>query len=215
MNLILLGPPGTGKGTIAKFIEVRFGLAHISTGDLLREEVAEKTDTGMKIAPIMNEGRLVDDSIVIEILRKKLSKVKKNFILDGFPRNVTQAGMLDGPLKGLGIRIHLVLEIDSDEDLIVKRLTSRRQCVKCHRIYGLDVPPKTEGVCDDCGSEIVLRGDDRPEVVRKRLALYQDVTAPVNEFYAAKGLLKKIDGNRTLQEIFIEVEKLLSEYIDA
>ncbi len=215
MNLILLGPPGTGKGTIAKFIEVRFGLAHVSTGDLLREEVAEKTDIGREIEPIMNAGQLVEDSIVIQILRKKLSRLRKNFILDGFPRNLNQGELLDPLLAELGIKIHLVLDIDSDRELIVKRLTSRRQCVKCHRIYGLDVPSKAEGVCDDCGSETILREDDRPDVVRKRLALYNEVTRPLSDFYAQKKLLQKIDGNRTLQEIFVEVEKLLSPYIDA
>ncbi len=215
MNLILLGPPGTGKGTIAKFIEVRFGLAHISTGDLLREEVAEKTDIGTRIEPIMNAGQLVEDQIVIQLLRKRLSQLRKKFILDGFPRNLAQGEMLDPLLAELGIKIHLVLDIDSDQELIVKRLTSRRQCVKCHRIYGLDVPSKEEGRCDDCGSETVLRGDDRPEVVRKRLALYNEVTKPLSDFYEKKNLLHKIDGNRTLQEIFMEVEKLLAPYIDA
>ncbi len=214
MNLILLGPPGTGKGTIAKFIEVRFGLAHISTGDLLREEVAEKTETGKQIEPIMNAGQLVDDKVVIALLKKKLSRIRKNFILDGFPRNLNQGEMLDPLLAELSIKIHLVLDIDSDQELIVKRLTSRRQCVKCHRIYGLDVPSKEDGVCDDCGSELVVREDDMPVVVRKRLALYNEVTRPLSDFYAGKGLLCRVDGNRTLQEIFIEVEKLLSPYIE-
>lgn len=209
-----MGPPGTGKGTIAKFIEVRFGLAHVSTGDLLREEIVQKTETGRNIEPIMAAGQLVEDVIALEILEKKLSKLKKNFILDGFPRTLNQGELLEPLVKRLGIKIDLVLEIDSSEELIVKRLSSRRQCVKCHRIYGLDVPSKAAGICDDCNTETVLRDDDRWEVIKKRLDVYNEVTKSLSDFYADKKLLKKVDGNRTLQEIFMEVEKLLSPYID-
>ncbi|MCR4369468.1 MAG: adenylate kinase [archaeon] len=211
MNLVLLGPPGTGKGTIAKFIEERFGYTHISTGDLLRGEVAKKTEIGKAIEPVMNEGKLVRDVIVLEILKKKLSKVRKNFILDGFPRNLNQGKMLDLLLEQLGIGLEVVLEIDSDENVIVKRLSARRQCVKCRRIYGLDVPSKKIGVCDDCGAKTVLRKDDAPEVVKKRLGLYNEITKPLSDYYASKGLLVKVDGNLPLQNIFSEVESILAQ----
>ncbi|MBI4209981.1 MAG: adenylate kinase [Candidatus Diapherotrites archaeon] len=211
MNLVLLGPPGTGKGTIAKFIEVRFGCAHVSTGDLLRDEVASRTAVGLEIEPVMNSGALVDDAIVLRVLEKTLAGLKgKSFVLDGFPRTLEQGEILEPLLARLGIALDLVLEIDSPEEIIVKRLSARRQCVSCKRIYGLDVPSKNEGLCDECGSQTVLRKDDEPEVVKERLRLYNDITRPLSDFYSGRGLLRKIDGDRTLQEIFAEVEKLLS-----
>ncbi|MEM4257477.1 MAG: adenylate kinase [Candidatus Diapherotrites archaeon] len=209
MNLILLGPPGTGKGTIAKFIEKRFNCTHISTGDLLREEVASQTELGKKIAPIMASGKLVEDEIVVKLVIEKISKLKRNFVLDGFPRNINQGEHLDYLLKELGIRVDAVLEIDSSEDVIIKRLAARRQCVKCKRIYGLDVPSKEEGKCDDCHSETILREDDKPEVVKKRLKLYNETTKPLIEFYKNKKILIKVDGNRPLQQIFEEIEKIV------
>ncbi|HIH10352.1 MAG TPA: adenylate kinase [Candidatus Diapherotrites archaeon] len=213
MNLVLLGPPGTGKGTIAKFIEVRFGTDHISTGDLLRQEVAEKTQAGKHIEPMMNSGQLVEDGLVLRILRKKLGSLKgKSFVLDGFPRNINQGKLLEKLLSDMCLELDLVLEIDSPQDIIVKRLSARRQCVKCMRIYGLDVPSTVPGICDDCGSPTVLRKDDEPQVVRERLRLYGSITKPLSEFYQKKGLIRRIDGNRSLQEIFGEVEKVLSVY---
>jgi adenylate kinase len=214
MNLIVLGPPGTGKGTISKFIETRFNCIHVSTGDLLREEVAMQTELGKKIGPIMAEGKLVEDEIVLKILIDKLSKLKTNFVLDGFPRNLNQAELLDHLLAELKIQIDIVLEIDSRDEVIVKRLSARRQCIKCKRIYGLDVPSKIEGKCDDCNSETILREDDKPETVRKRLKIYNETTKPLIEFYKKKKILVKVDGNRTLHEIFQEVEKILSKYED-
>ncbi len=211
MNLILLGPPGTGKGTIAKFIEKRFNYTHVSTGDLLREEVASETSLGKKIAPIIASGKLVEDEIEEKIVIEKISKLKKNFVLDGFPRNITQGEHLDHLLNELGIKIDAVLEIDSSEDIIIKRLSARRQCTKCKRIYGLDVPSKEEGICDDCHSKTILREDDKPEVVKKRLKLYNETTKPLVDFYKKKKILVKIDGNRQLQQIFDEIEKLLQK----
>lgn len=213
MNLVLLGPPGTGKGTIAKFIELRFNCIHVSTGDLLREEVANQTQIGKEIEPLMNAGRLVDDAIVVKILSKKLSAIAgKSFVLDGFPRNLNQGKLLEPLLNEIGISMDLVLEIDSPEEIIVKRLSARRQCVNCKRIYGLDVPSKRLGICDDCGSETVLRKDDEPGVVLKRLRLYNSITKPLSDFYTEKKLLVMVDGDRSLQEIFGEVERILLRF---
>ncbi|MFH1391894.1 MAG: adenylate kinase [Candidatus Diapherotrites archaeon] len=212
MNLVLLGPPGTGKGTISKFIETTFKCTHVSTGDLLRDEVAKKTEIGMKVEPIMKDGLLVSDSVVLNILKKRLNELNGYFILDGFPRNLPQGKMLDQLLDELKISLEVVLEIDSPIDVIVKRLSARRQCVDCKRIYGLDVPSKKEGVCDDCSGKTILRADDNPEIVEKRLKLYTETTKPLSDFYAEKGLLIKVDGNRTLHEIFSEVEKTLKKY---
>ncbi len=213
MNLVLLGPPGTGKGTIAKFIEIRFGCVHVSTGALLRDEVANKTSLGNEIEPLLHEGKFVADDVVHKILKKRLLSVKgKSFVLDGYPRNISQGKDLDALLAELGIGLDMVLEIDSDRGLIVKRLSARRQCVSCKRIYGLDVPSKKEGVCDECGSETILRSDDATEVVKSRLYLYDQITKPLSDFYEKKSLLRKIDGNRSLQEIFAEVEKMLLKF---
>ncbi|HLC79128.1 MAG TPA: nucleoside monophosphate kinase [archaeon] len=214
MKLVLLGPPGTGKGTIAKFIEVRFGCVHISTGDLLRDEVVQATSIGKEIEPLMNSGKLVDDDIVLKILKKKLLSIKgKSFVLDGFPRNLNQGKLLENLLDdALGSKLDLVVEIDSSKEIIVKRLSARRQCVSCKRIYGLDVPSKKVGVCDECGSETVLRKDDEADIVMARLYLYEQITKPLSDFYEKKGILKKIDGNRSLQDIFAEVEVALSKF---
>ncbi|PIN85620.1 MAG: adenylate kinase [Candidatus Diapherotrites archaeon CG11_big_fil_rev_8_21_14_0_20_37_9] len=212
MNIVLLGPPGTGKGTIAQFISERFGCVHVSTGDLLREQVARKTDTGKKIEPIMNSGQLVSDEIVLNVLKLKLSGIGTRFILDGFPRTLEQGELLEPILSELDISLNVVLEIYSSDDIIVKRLSARRQCTLCKRIYGLDVPSKEPGICDDCQGSTILRDDDKPDVVMKRLKLYKDVTEPLVDFYTKKGLLVKIDGNRYLQEIFKGVEKVLHEF---
>jgi len=212
MNLVLLGPPGTGKGTIAKFIETSFKCTHVSTGDLLRDEVANKTNIGLKVEPIMKEGKLVSDSVVLDIMKKRLNELNGFFILDGFPRNLAQGKMLDNLLNELKISLDVVLEIDSPSEVIVKRLSARRQCVNCKRIYGLDVPSEKEGICDDCSGKTVLRADDNPEIVEKRLKLYTETTKPLSDFYKEKGLLVKVDGNRTLHEIFSEVEKTLKKY---
>ncbi len=213
MHLILLGPPGTGKGTISEFIEAKFEAEHVSTGDLLRDEVAKKTEIGKSVEPILNKGALVDDSVVVQVLRKKLSQAKaKNFILDGFPRNLNQAKILDWLLHELDVSLDAVLNIDSSEDVIVKRLSARRQCVKCKRIYGLDVPSKKKGVCDDCGAKTMQRKDDKPSIIKKRLRLYNELTLPLIFFYGGKGLLIHVDGNRPLQEIFEEVETVLKKF---
>ncbi|MCR4335028.1 MAG: adenylate kinase [archaeon] len=212
MNLVLLGPPGTGKGTISKFIETRFKCTHISTGDLLRNEVARKTEIGLKVEPMMKDGKLVSDFIVLDVLKKRLNELNGHFILDGFPRNLAQGKILDSLLKELNISLDAVIEIDSPSEVIVKRLSSRRQCVDCKRIYGLDVPSEKMGVCDDCGGKTILREDDNSEIVAKRINLYNKITKPLSDFYAEKGLLVKVDGNRTLQEIFPEVEKTLKKF---
>lgn len=212
MKLVILGPPGTGKGTIAKFIETRFNCYHLSTGDLLRGQVTLDTEVGRKIAPIMNEGKLVDDAIVLKILKNKLTKIGQNFILDGYPRNIEQGKILDKVLAELEMDLHSVLFIDSPEDVIVKRLSARRQCTECKRIYGLDIPSKKEGMCDECGVETILREDDKTGVVRERIKIYNERSKPLLDFYKEKNLLVRVQGDRSLGDIFKEIEKLLSKY---
>lgn len=214
MKLVILGPPGTGKGTIAKFIETRFNCSHISTGDLLREQVSLKTEIGEKIAPTMNQGKLVDDASVLEILKNKLTKMRQTFILDGYPRTIEQGESLDKVLTNLEMHLDSVLFIDSPEEVIVKRLSARRQCTTCKRIYGLDVPSKKDGICDECNGKTVLREDDAPEVVRERIKVYNERSKPMLDFYKEKNLLVRVNGDRSLGEIFMEVERLLSKYED-
>ncbi|MCH7902497.1 nucleoside monophosphate kinase [archaeon] len=212
MKLVILGPPGTGKGTIAKFVETRFNCYHISTGDLLREQVSLKTEVGEKIAPIMNQGKLVDDASVLEILKNKLTKIGQNFILDGYPRTIDQGESLDKFLTDLEMLLDSALFIDSPEEVIVKRLSARRQCTTCKRIYGLDVPSKKAGFCDECSGKTVLREDDAPGVVRERIKVYNERSKPLLDFYKEKNLLVRVNGDRSLGEIFMEVERLLSKY---
>ena len=210
MNIIFFGPPGTGKGTIAQYINRKFGYQHISSGDLLRDEVKKKTKIGREISPLIKDGKLVEDEIIANIVSKKVKKLSKaGFILDGYPRNMNQAAMFDKFLQKSRIKIDFVLNIDSEEKKIVERLSARRQCIKCKRIFGLDVPPKKEGVCDDCGSALILRDDDKPEVVKYRLELYKVMTQPVIEHFEKKGILLTIDGNEPLHKIFNGVEKII------
>jgi len=210
MNIIFFGPPGTGKGTIAQYIHRKFGYVHISSGDLLRDEVKKKTKIGREITPLIKDGKLVEDEIIANIVSKKVKKLSKaGFILDGYPRNLNQAVMFDKFLQKSKIKIDFVLNIDSEEKKIIERLSARRQCTSCKRIFGLDVPPREQGVCDDCGGELVLRDDDKPEVVKYRLELYKVLTEPVIAYFEKKGILIAIDGNEPLHKIFNKVEKLI------
>ncbi|MFH1255907.1 MAG: adenylate kinase [Candidatus Diapherotrites archaeon] len=210
MNIILLGPPGTGKGTIAQFIEQKFGFKQISTGDLLREEVKHGTELGKKAEPIMKSGALVPDELLSEILEKNLNKnLAKGFVLDGYPRTLNQARLLEQMLARLNAKIGLILDVETSEEEIVRRLSARRQCPDCKKIYGLDLPPKKEGVCDACGGKLMQRPDDREEVVRKRLETYRKQTEPLIDYYMEKKEFTRIEGGKPLKEMFAEIESLL------
>ena len=212
MKLIFIGPPGSGKGTQAKRLASRFGIPHISTGDILREAVADGTALGKQAAPIMAAGQLVPDDLMIGIIRDRLAKAdaKKGFILDGFPRTLVQAEKLDTIVSGNGQGSLRVLQLLVPDEAIVRRITLRRTCAQCGAIYHLEnQPPAKPGVCDKCSGELIARPDDTEEAVRKRLESFHRQTAPVATYYKAKQLLREVDGIGPVDEVFERIERSL------
>ena len=209
MNLIFLGPPGSGKGTQAKMLVDHYGIPQISTGDILREAVREGTPLGREAKGYMDRGELVPDEVVVGIVRERLQgdDCKKGFILDGFPRTIPQAEALEETLKGLSKGIDHVINIEVGKDELIRRLSGRRTCRKCGAMYHIIFdPPKREGVCDRCGGELYQRDDDREETIRERLRVYEEQTAPLIEFYRKRGLLRTIDGKGEIKEIFERIK---------
>lgn len=212
MKLIFIGPPGSGKGTQAKRLSSRFGVPHISTGDMLREAVTDGTELGRQAAPIMAEGKLVSDDLMIGIINDRLAKsdARGGFILDGFPRTLVQAEKLDN-LVGNGGEPLRVLQLLVPDDAIVRRITLRRTCSSCGAIYHLENnPPANDSVCDRCGAEVIARADDTEEAVRKRLEAFHRQTLPVATFYRTKSLLREVDGVGPVDEVFERIEKSLA-----
>ncbi|BAT72201.1 adenylate kinase [Thermosulfidibacter takaii ABI70S6] len=213
MNIIMLGPPGAGKGTQAKMLVEKFGIPQISTGDMLRAAVAEGTELGKKAKEYMDKGQLVPDEVVIGIVEERLKKsdCEKGFILDGFPRTVPQAEALDKILEKMGKKIDYVINIVVPDVEILKRLTGRRTCKQCGAMYHVIYnPPKQEGVCDKCGGELYQRDDDKEETIKNRLKVYNEQTAPLIEYYKAKGVLVDIDGTKSINEIFEDILRVLN-----
>ncbi len=212
MRLIFIGPPGSGKGTQAKRLAARYGVPHISTGDMLREAVAADTALGREAAPIMASGALVPDDLMIGIINDRLAKADagRGFILDGFPRTTVQAEKLDN-IVGNGSDPLRVLQLLVPDDVLVKRTVLRRSCPECGAIYHLEsAPPKSDMVCDRDGAALIHRPDDNEESVRKRLEAFHRQTLPVATFYKAKGILRTVDGVGTLDEVFERIEKSLA-----
>ena len=211
MELILLGAPGSGKGTQAKKIVGWSGVAHISTGDMLRAAV-EKGDTlGKKVEKILTSGELVTDDIVIELVKNRLQEpdCKKGFILDGFPRTVAQAEALEEMLASIGKRISKVLSFDIDEELVVERITNRRTCGSCGAILNLKINPPKDNKCECGGTDFIQREDDNEETVRSRMKAYFEKTAPLVGFYEERGVLAHIPADRTPNEVFEKVQEEL------
>jgi adenylate kinase len=208
VRLVFLGPPGSGKGTQAALLERRLGLCQISTGDILRQAVADGTALGREAKACMDKGQLVPDRVVIGIVEEKLKarECQKGFVLDGFPRTTGQAEALDAimhdfPAPGAH-RIDRVVAFQLDEEALVTRLSGRRTCGECQAMYHLTLsPPRSEGVCDRCGGRLVQRGDDRPEVIRERLAVYEESTRPLLKFYADRGQLIRLPAGGAVEDV--------------
>jgi adenylate kinase len=208
MRLVLLGAPGGGKGTQAKKLIEKYGIPQISTGDILRASVAAGTPLGKEAKSYMDKGELVPDSVVIGLVKERVAQddCKKGYILDGFPRNIAQAEVLDKVLAEMGSPLSTALLIDVDKDVLMKRLTGRRTCKNCQQMYNVYFSaPKKDGVCDKCGSELFQRDDDKEETIKKRLDVYDAQTAPLMDYYKKKGILKSVKGTGSIDEIFNQV----------
>ena len=213
MNIVLLGPPGAGKGTQAKRIQDEYGLVQLSTGDMLRAAAKSGTEIGKKAKALMDAGKLVPDDVVIQLIAERIEEpdCKKGFILDGFPRTTKQAEALDAMLADKGLKLDHVIELEVDDDALVDRISGRFTCARCgagyHERYHR---PKKDGVCDKCGStEFVRRADDNAETVKTRLAAYHAQTAPILPYYRAKGSLKAVDGMASIDDVTAAVRKIL------
>ena len=212
MKIIMLGAPGAGKGTQAKMIADKYGVPHISTGDIFRANIKNGTELGMEAKKYMDQGLLVPDELTVRILLDRVAQddCKNGYVLDGFPRTIPQAEVLDSELTKLGDHIDYAINVDVPDENIVKRMSGRRACLTCGATYHIEhVPPKKEGICDVCGSELVLRDDDKPETVKNRLNVYHEQTQPLIDFYTEKGVLKTVDGTVPMEEVFAALTAIL------
>ncbi len=202
MRVVLLGPPGAGKGTQGQRLARELGLKLLVTGDMLREAVSKGTELGLKAKEYMERGELVPDELILAMMREALEG-ERDFILDGFPRNLAQARALDEMLGEMGLSLTHAVLFEVPDSEIIKRLTARRVCPKCKAVYNLITnPPKEDDKCDRCGAQLVQRPDDTEEVIRKRLAVYREQTEPLIDYYQAKGILKRVDGVGSLEEVY-------------
>jgi adenylate kinase len=204
VRLVLVGPPGAGKGTQAQFIASHLSIPKISTGDIFRVNVSQGTELGREAKAYMDRGDLVPDSVTIAMVRDRLAEgdTRDGFLLDGFPRTLTQAKALDETLDDMGTKLDVVLELVVDDDEVVRRLSGRRTCRVCGRVWHLDFdPPTREGICDQCGGELFQRDDDREETVRHRLEVYAEQTAPLIDFYADKSILVGLDATGPVEDV--------------
>ncbi len=212
MKIVMLGAPGAGKGTQAKKIAEKYGIPHVSTGDIFRANLKEGTALGLEAKKYMDAGQLVPDDLTVRILLDRVAQAdcKNGYVLDGFPRTIPQAEVLDEELKKLGETIDYAIDVEVPDDVIIQRMGGRRACPKCGATYHVvNVPPKKQGFCDNCGSGLILRDDDKPETVANRLKVYHEQTEALLDFYEKKGVLKKIDGTIGLDNVFSAIVAIL------
>ena len=208
----MLGAPGAGKGTQAKMIADKYGIPHISTGDIFRMNIKNGTQLGMEAKQYMDKGLLVPDELTVKILLDRVAQddCKNGYVLDGFPRTIPQAEVLDEALTKLGDHIDYAIDVDVPDENIVRRMGGRRACLSCGATYHIEhVPPKKEGICDICGQELILRDDDKPETVQNRLSVYHEQTQPLIDFYQAKGVLRTVDGTADMKDVFEAIVAIL------
>ena len=210
----MLGAPGAGKGTQAKMIADKYDVPHISTGDIFRANIKNGTELGLEAKKYMDQGMLVPDELTVKILLDRVSQADcgNGYVLDGFPRTIPQAEVLENALNEINDHIDYAIDVNVPDENIVRRMSGRRACLSCGATFHIvHVPPKTEGICDRCGKELILRDDDKPETVEKRLAVYHEQTQPLIEFYSAKGILRTVDGTVDMMDVFEEITKILGE----
>lgn len=214
MKIIMLGAPGAGKGTQAKMIADKYSVPHISTGDIFRANIKNGTELGMEAKKYMDEGKLVPDELTVKILLDRVAQddCKNGYVLDGFPRTIPQAEVLDKALTEINDKIDYAIDVDVPDENIINRMSGRRACVACGATYHIVyAPTKEEGVCDRCGEKLILRDDDKPETVLNRLNIYHEQTQPLIEYYTNKGILKTVDGTVDMKEVFGAIVEILGE----
>ena len=212
MKIIMLGAPGAGKGTQAKMIADKYQVPHVSTGDIFRANIKNGTELGMEAKKYMDQGQLVPDELTVKILLDRVAQpdCKNGYVLDGFPRTIPQAEVLDKALAELSESIDYAINVDVPDENIVRRMSGRRACLSCGATYHIEhIPPKKEGICDTCGQELVLRDDDKPETVLNRLDVYHKQTQPLIDFYTEKGVLRTVDGTVDMQDVFGAIVAIL------
>ena len=212
MKIIMLGAPGAGKGTQAKKIAEKCGIPHISTGDIFRANIKNGTELGKKAKTYMDQGLLVPDELVVDLVvdRVQQEDCKNGYVLDGFPRTIPQAESLDKALEAIGEKMDYAIDVEVPDENIVKRMGGRRACVGCGATYHLVyAPTKKEGICDVCGGELILRDDDKPETVQKRLGVYHEQTQPLIDYYKNQGILREVDGSVDMEDVFKEILNIL------
>lgn len=218
MKIIMVGAPGAGKGTQAKRIAEKYGIPHVSTGDIFRANLKEGTELGLKAKVFMDKGALVPDEITIGMLMDRIHQpdCKDGYVLDGFPRNIPQAEALTKALSEANESMDAVVDVDVPDENIMDRMSGRRTCRKCGEGYHTKYnPPKVDGVCDVCGGELYIRDDDKPETVKKRLTVYHDQTQPLIDYYTKQGILKSVNGTQMMEKVFADIVKILDSCEEA
>lgn len=212
MKIIMLGAPGAGKGTQAKMIADKYGIPHVSTGDIFRENVKNGTELGMEAKKYMDQGALVPDELTVRILLDRVAQedCKNGYVLDGFPRTIPQAEVLDKAIKELGDKIDYAIDVEVPDENIIRRMSGRRACLSCGATFHIEhVPPKKEGICDRCGKELILRDDDKEETVKNRLDVYHKQTQPLIDYYTEQNILQTVDGTADMMDVFAAITDIL------